>query len=380
MTQQPNLYAESVRAFLKPVVQYLDDPKVTEIMINGPEDVWVERKGRLHKTEARFTDQGLLAAARNMAQFVGRPLTEERARLDARLPDGSRIHIVLAPIARRGTTISIRKFSTNFLSAEQLIEGNSWTGECARFVAACVIARRNVIVSGGTGSGKTTLLNVLSTFIPEEERILTIEDSAELQLQQQHLVPLESRPADQYGKGAVTIQDLLHSALRLRPDRIIVGEVRGGECFDMLQALNTGHGGSMSTVHANSPIETLSRLESLTLLSGVELPLRAVRAQVAASIHVVVCCARYGDGSRRISHVSEVMPLDDRGDYRVRDLFVFTEAGRDAEGNLLGTLAPTGLIPTFLPKLIAAGFEDFTKDYFRPETYGYAPPPFFSKA
>ncbi|MBI2898424.1 MAG: CpaF family protein [Deltaproteobacteria bacterium] len=347
-------------------------------MINGPEDVWIERKGRLHKTDARFTEQGLLAAARNMAQFVGRTLTEERARLDARLPDGSRIHIVLAPVARRGTTISIRKFSTSFLTAEQLIESGSWTPECARFVAACVICKKNLIVAGGTGSGKTTLLNVLSTFIPDDERILTIEDSAELQLAQAHLVPFEARPADQYGKGAVTIQDLLHSALRLRPDRIIVGEVRGGECFDMLQALNTGHGGSMSTVHANSPVESLSRLESLTLLSGVDLPLRAVRAQVAAAIHVVVCCARYADGGRRISHVSEVLPLDDRGDYRVRDLFVFTETGRDAEGNVLGTLSPTGLQPTFLPKLLTGGFEDFTQAYFQPATYGYPPPPFFS--
>jgi pilus assembly protein CpaF len=372
------MYDESLRAFLKPVVGYLDDDRCTEVLINGPQDVWVEMGGRLYKTEAVFTEDGLNAAARNMAQFVGRPLTGERPRLDARLPDGSRIHVILAPIARCGTTISIRKFFPGGLTMNQLIEFGSITPEAARLIEACVLIEKNIVVSGGTGSGKTTLLNVVSQYIPNEERIITIEDSAELQLTQDHLVNLESRPPDERGKGAVTMRDLLHSSLRLRPDRIVIGEVRGGECFDLLQALNTGHGGSMTTTHANSPRETLTRLESLALLSGVELPLRAVRAQVAAAIDVVVCTSRFIDGTRKVTHVSEVLPLDDRGDYRVQDLFVYTQTGRDEEGRVEGYFAPTGVIPTFHRKLIADGFHDLDEHFFNPETYGMDPPPIFA--
>ncbi len=372
-----SLYAESLRAFLKPVVPYLDDPRCSEILINGPEDVWVEMGGRLYHTEARFTEDGLLAAARNMAQYVGRPLSDDRPRLDARLPDGSRIHVILPPIARCGTTISIRKFFPGGLSIDQLIEFGSITPEAARFLEASVLVSKNIVVAGGTGSGKTTLLNVLSQFIPNEERIITIEDSAELQLTQDHLVPLEARPPDERGHGAVTIRDLLHSSLRLRPDRIVIGEVRGGECFDLLQALNTGHGGSMTTTHANSPRETLTRLESLALLSGVELPLRAVRAQVAAAMDIIVCAGRFVDGSRKVTHISEAMPLDDRGDYRVQDLFVYTQTGRDEEGRVIGYLAPTGVLPSFHRKLIANGFDDLDEFFFDPETYGLPAPPVF---
>lgn len=371
------MYDESLRAFLKPVVGYLDDDRCSEILINGPEDVWIEMSGQLYKTDVIFSEDGLTAAARNMAQFVGRPLTEDRPRLDARLPDGSRIHVILPPVARAGTTISIRKFFPGGLNIDQLIEFGSITPEAADLIEACVLIAKNIVVAGGTGSGKTTLLNVISQFIPNEERIITIEDSAELQLTQDHLVPLESRPPDERGRGEVSIRDLLHSSLRLRPDRIVIGEVRGGECFDLLQALNTGHGGSMTTTHANSPRETLTRLESLALLSGVELPLRAVRAQVAAAIDMVVCCARFVDGSRKVTHISEVLPLDNRGDYQVQDLFVYTQTGRDEEGKVHGYLAPTGVVPSFHRKLIANGFTDLDTFFFDPSTYGLTPPPLF---
>ncbi len=241
-----------------------------------------------------------------------------------------------------------------------------------------VVGKKNVVVAGGTGSGKTTLLNVLSRCIPNEERILTIEDSAELQLTQDHLVPLETRPPDRHDKGEVSIRDLLHSSLRLRPDRIVIGEVRGGECFDLLQAMNTGHGGMLCTTHANSPIETLSRLESLALLADIGLPLTAVRAQVASAIDMVVCQARLRDGSRKVTAISEVLPLTRGGDYRVQDLFVFTQSAGARDAKVEGFLAPTGVVPTFQGKLAADGFDDMTEAFFKPETYGLPQPPYFT--
>jgi pilus assembly protein CpaF len=375
-----DVFSESLRAFLKPVVPYLDDPAVSEIMINGPRDIWIEKKGRLFRTQASFTEDGLLAAARNMAQYVGRPLSEEQPRLDARLPDGSRIHVLLPPMARCGTVISIRKFYPGGITVEELLRLGSLTREAARFLEVVVLTKKNIMVAGGTGSGKTTLLNALSSFIPNDERILTIEDSAELQLAQEHLVSLESRPPDRHGRNAVTIRDLLHSALRLRPDRIVIGEIRGGECFDMLQAMNTGHGGSLSTCHANSPPETLSRLESLALLADVGLPLRAVRAQVASAIDLVVCVNRLRDGSRRLTAISEVLPLDQKGDYRVQDLFVFTQTKTARTEKVQGYLSPTGVLPTFHGKIVADGFDDVTEMFFAPETYGYEPPRYFSRS
>lgn len=372
-----DIFLESLKAFLSPVWKYVEDDRISEILINGPNDIWVEMKGRLYKTKSTFTPEGLLAAARNMAQYVGRPLSDERPRLDARLPDGSRIHVVLPPIARCGTVVSIRKFFPGGLTIDQMIQFGSITPECARFIEACVLTKENIVVSGGTGSGKTTLLNVISQFIPNDERIITIEDSAELQLNQDHLVPLESRPPNDKGQGEVSMRDLLHSSLRLRPDRIVIGEVRGGEAFDLLQAMNTGHGGSMCTTHANTPKETLARLESLALLSGVELPLRAVRAQVAAAIHIVVSCARFADGTRKVTHVSEVLPLNEKGDYRVQDIFVFNQTMRDAEGKIHGYHTPTGIKPHIQRKLLANGFTDMTDDFFNPATYGVEPPAYF---
>ena len=359
-----SMFSESLRAFLRPVVPFLDDPEVSEILINGPKEVWVERRGRLHRTGIVFTEEGLLAAARNMAQYVGRPLTEERPRLDARLPDGSRIHVVLPPVARRGTTISIRKFFAEKLTAERLVKLGSVTKKVARLLEATVGLRLNIVVSGGSGSGKTSLLNVLTQFVASDERILTIEDSAELQLTQPHLVSFESRPADRQGKGQVDIGDLLQSALRLRPDRIIVGEVRGGECFHLLQAMNTGHGGTLTTAHANTPVDTLRRLESLCLLSGVELPLIAVRAQVASAVHLVVCCERFADGSRKVTHISEVLPLDERGEYRVQDLVAWQQTSRDADGRVRGQFVWQGRKPAFFARLSASGYGDLDESYF----------------
>ncbi|MGM0597947.1 MAG: CpaF family protein [Myxococcota bacterium] len=373
-----DIYKESLKAFLKPVQRYIEDDRISEILINGPDSVWVEMKGKLYKTKAKFTPSSLKAAARNMAQYVGRIVDDQHPRLDARLPDGSRIHVILPPIGRCGTVVSIRKFFPGGLTIEQMIEFGSISEEMADFIKGCVLVKENVVVSGGTGSGKTTLLNVLSSFIPNSERIITIEDSAELQLEQDHLVPLESRPPDEKGRYGVFMRDLLHSSLRLRPDRIIIGEVRGGEAFDMLQAMNTGHGGSMCTTHANTPKETLARLESLALLSGVELPLRAIRAQVAAAIHIVVSSSRFPDGSRKITHVSEVLPLNEKGDYRVQDIFVFNQTGIDKEGKVHGYHTPTGIIPNVQTKLLKNGFDEMKDEFFQPETYDLEPPKYFS--
>jgi pilus assembly protein CpaF len=372
-----SMYSESLRAFLKPVLVYLDDPSVTEIMINGPTDIWIERKGKVFKTDAFFSEEGLLGAARNMAQFVGRILSDERPRLDARLPDGSRIHVVIPPIARKGTTIAIRKFFKDKLTIDALIKYKSMTKEMARLIDAGIHTKLNMLVSGGTGSGKTTLLNIVSSLIPDDERILTIEDSAELQLNQSHLVPFESRPPDKFGKGGVDMGDLLTSALRLRPDRIVVGEVRGGEAFYLVQAMNTGHGGSLATCHANTPTDTLRRIESLCLMSGIELPMVAIRAQVASAINFVVCCERLHDGSRKTIALSEVLPLNEKGDYRTQDIFVFTPVTKDEDGHVIGYHSPTGIIPTFVAKARAYGFTDLDDSFFDPATYGVPPPPAF---
>jgi pilus assembly protein CpaF len=373
-----SMYSESLRAFLKPVLPYLDDPSVSEIMINGPTDIWIERKGKVSKVDATFTEEGLLGAARNMAQFVGRLLNDERPRLDARLPDGSRIHVVIPPIARKGTTISIRKFFKDKLTIDSLIKFKSMTAQMARLIDAGIHTKLNMLVSGGTGSGKTTLLNIVSSLIPDEERILTIEDSAELQLNQSHIVPFESRPPDKFGKGGVDMGDLLNSALRLRPDRIVVGEVRGGEAFFLVQAMNTGHGGSLATTHANTPTDTLRRIESLCLMAGIDLPMVAIRAQVASAINFIVCCERLHDGSRKTIALSEVLPLTEKGDYRTQDIFVFTPVTKDEDGHILGYHAPTGIVPNFVNRARAYGFTDLDESFFDPATYGVPPPPSFA--
>ncbi len=302
------------------MAECLADDEVSEIMINGHERVYVERGGRLVEIPNRFvSEQALRAAATNIAKSIGRILDEMHPRLDARLPDGSRVHVVIPPLSRIGTVVSIRKFKKDTLTIDKMLSFGSMDDATYRLLRAMVLMHKNVIVSGGTSSGKTSVLNALSSFIPEGERVLVIEDASELQLQQRHVVPFETRKADKNGQGEVTIRDLIHSALRLRPDRIVIGEIRGGEALDLLQALNTGYAGSMSTIHANSPLDCLRRLETCALLSGIEIPLSALRSQVASAIDAVVQTARLSDGSRKIVSIAEVLPLDG-GEYRVREL------------------------------------------------------------
>lgn len=350
-------FSITVRSFLEPILPYLDDPEVTEIMINSPEEIWIERSGKLEKTDSKFgSEDELRSAINNISQFVNRRIDDENPTMDARLPDGSRVHAILTPCARKGLCLDIRKFSAETLNMDKLVSFGSISPDAVEFLKGCVYGKMNIIVSGGTGSGKTSLLNAISSMVPNEERIITIEDSAELQLQQDHVLPLESRPPDKHGKGEVPIRELLKSSLRLRPDRIIVGEIRGGEALDLLQAMNTGHGGSMGTIHANTPVDSLSRLETLSLFSGVELPLKVIRAQVASAIHVVVQTARYHDGSRKISHISEILALDERGEYRSSDIFTFKQTDIKTNGKIVGTHRPTGEMPTFIDEIEHAGY------------------------
>ena len=333
--------------FFQPVCEYLEDDDVSEVMINGPGRIYIERRGILEETEARFlNEQALQAAVKNVARSVGRYFNAENPRLDARLPDGSRVHAVLPPLARCGTVVSIRKFRREKLTMPELVRFESVSEEGAALIEAIVKLHKNVIVSGPTSSGKTSVLNVLSSFINPLERILVIEDASELQLQQEHTVCFETRKPDEHGKGEVTIRDLVISSLRLRPDRLIIGEIRGGEALDMLQAMNTGHAGSMSTIHENSAIDCLSRIETCALLSGIDIPLSAIRNQVSSAIHVVVHTARLSDGTRKITNVAEVMPLQN-GEYAGRDLIRYVVESRDDKGKLKGRHCGTGVLPTF---------------------------------
>lgn len=342
--------------FLQPVAEHLADDDVSEILINGPERVYVERKGRLEEVPARFVSEpALKAAAANIAKSVGRILDEMHPRLDARLPDGSRVHAVIPPLSRLGTVIAIRKFKKDTLTIERMQAFGSVDERARRLIRALVLLHKNVIVSGATSSGKTSVLNALSSFIPDNERVLVIEDASELQLQQRHIVPFETRKADKNGQGEVTIRDLIHSALRLRPDRIVIGEIRGGEALDLLQALNTGHAGSMSTIHANSPLDALSRIETCALLSGIDIPLSALRAQVASAIGAVVHTARLSDGSRKVVSIAEILPLE-RGEYRVRELHRWKTASIAPDGTVCGGFE-AGEAPSFVEEARIAGIE-----------------------
>ncbi|MFH1018379.1 MAG: CpaF family protein [Pseudomonadota bacterium] len=319
----PDFFSEATAGFFRPIESFLSNPEITEVMVNGPSEVYVEQKGKILKTDARFDDEEqLMAAVRRVAQAVGRVVDEQNPTLDARLPDGSRVHVVLPPAARRGIYLSIRKFAKTMLNLKQLVDAHVLSVPMAKFLNLSVALAKNIIVSGGTSSGKTTLLNVISTLIPPDQRIIVIEDAGELQLQQEHILPMETRPGDVDGKGKLTMRDLLKSSLRMRPDRIVIGEVRGGEAFDLLQAMNTGHSGCMSTVHANTPGDALMRLETLGLMADVELPWRAMRSQVASAIDIVVQTSRLRDGSRKITYISEVIGLTDAGEYQVHDLFL----------------------------------------------------------
>jgi pilus assembly protein CpaF len=338
-----------------PIQPFLDDPDITEVMVNGPHDVYIERGGRIAKTSSRFMDDDhLMRIIQKIVAPLGRRIDESSPMVDARLPDGSRVNAIIPPVSVTGPCVTVRKFSRDPYTPEDLIGFGTLTEQVCELLRACVVGKLNIVVSGGTGSGKTTTLNAASSFIPIDERIVTIEDAAELQLQQPHVITLESRPANIEGKGEITIRMLVRNALRMRPDRIIVGEVRGGEALDMLQALNTGHQGSMTTAHTNSPRDCLSRLETMVLMAGIELPSRAIREQISAAIDLIVHQSRLRDGSRKVVQISEVQRME--GDIiTLQDLFVFKQEGLDNEGKVVGQHVSTGLRPLFVERLLEQG-------------------------
>ncbi|MBQ9087369.1 MAG: CpaF family protein [Lentisphaeria bacterium] len=339
--------------FLAPVKEFLEDDDVSEILINGPNQIYIEKRGKLQKTNAAFASEpALKAAASNIAKSVGRILNDDNPRLDARLPDGSRVHAVIPPLSRCGTVIAIRKFKKDTLSIEKMLSFGSLSDDAVLLIKALVGLHKNVIVSGGTSSGKTSVLNALSSFIGNDERVLVIEDASELQLQQEHIVCFETRKADKNGNGEVSIRDLIVSSLRLRPDRLVIGEIRGGEALDLLQALNTGHAGSMSTIHANTPLDCLFRMETCALLSGIEIPLTALRAQVASAIDAVVHTARLSDGSRKVIAISEVLPLKN-GEYQTQDLIAWKTNRITPEGKVEGEFVLKNR-PTFVEQAAIA--------------------------
>jgi len=340
-----------------PIQPLLDDPEVSEVMVNGPKKVYIEKKGQLIRTHVAFDDDAhVMQVIERIILPLGRHVDIDSPTVDARLPDGSRVNAVVRPVALDGPAITIRKFLKDKLTVQQLQSLGTITAGMAEFLRACVLARLNIVISGGTGSGKTTLLNILSGFIPENERIVTIEDAAELQLQQDHVLRLETKPRNVEGGGETTVRDLVRNSLRMRPDRIVVGECRGGEALDMLQAMNTGHDGSLTTLHANSPRDALSRLETLVLMAGVELPLKVVRQQVSAAVDLIVQQSRLKDGSRKVTAITEVAGME--GDTIVlTDIFKFEQTGVSVDGKVEGELKPTGIRPLFSPRLEASGYK-----------------------
>jgi len=357
-TEQDRLVGEMADEALGlgPLEHLLNDPTVSEIMVIDADTIYVERFGKLERSAARFTDdERVRAVIERIVTPLGRRIDESSPLVDARLPDGSRVNAIIKPLALKGSCVTIRKFPKSALDIERLYELSALTPAMGQFLTRSVIAKKNIVISGGTGSGKTTLLNVLSAFIPPGERIVTIEDSAELRLVQPHVVSLETRPPNMEGKGQYTIRDLVKNALRMRPDRIVVGECRGGEALDMLQAMNTGHDGSLTTTHANSPLEALARLETLCLMAGVELPSRAIREQIAASIQLIAQQTRLADGSRKVVAICEVCGLDKQGDFEVRKIYGFERSGTGPNGEVLGSFLPTGHLPSFLDELIVRG-------------------------
>ena len=352
---EEDIFNEAMR--LGPLEELLADESVTEIMVNGPEKVYIERGGKLVLSDCQFSDDAsVMAVIERIVAPLGRRIDESQPYVDARLADGSRVNAIIAPLALSGPTITIRKFAKKALTPEDFVRFGTWTPDAAKFMELCVRLRKNIIVAGGTGSGKTTLLNLLSGYIPENERIVTVEDAAELRLQQPHVVRLEARPPNIEGKGAVTIRDLVKNCLRMRPDRIIVGECRGGEALDMLQAMNTGHDGSLTTVHANSPRDVISRLETMVLMSGMELPSRAIREQIQSAVDIIIHESRMSDGSRKVTAISEVTGMEG-SQIVMQDIFAFNQTGIDANGKIVGRMKPTGAIPTWIDQVKARGIE-----------------------
>jgi pilus assembly protein CpaF len=350
---------------LGPLEVLLHDPEITEIMINSSRQIYVEQHGKLSLSPVTFeSNEQLMQVIDRIVSTIGRRVDESSPMVDARLKDGSRVNVIIPPLALRGPTVTIRKFAKEAFTVEDLVTFGSVTDDMVRYLRACVRGRLNVVVSGGTGSGKTTTLNVLSSFIPEDERIVTIEDAAELQLRQEHVVTLETRPANIEGRGRVSIRELVINSLRMRPDRIVVGECRGGEALDMLQAMNTGHDGSLTTLHANNPRECVGRLETLVLMAGAELPSRAIREQIGSAVNIIVQQSRLRDGSRKVVSITEVLGCDG-GEVQLREIFTFRQAGLDEDGKVIGAFTPTGAIPHFLEHLASEG-EQLPPEIFEP--------------
>jgi len=340
---------------LGPLEIYLADDTVSEIMVNSPTQVYVEREGKLMRVDKAFSSpQAVLGVIERIVAPLGRHIDESSPLVDARLADGSRVNAIIPPLALKGPCITIRKFKRDLLTSDNLIDFGTLTPQMAEFLDTCVKVRRNIVISGGTGSGKTTLLNILSGYIPERERIVTIEDAAELQLPQDHVVSLEARPSNIEGKGQITIRDLVRNSLRMRPDRIVIGECRGGEALDMLQAMNTGHDGSLTTLHANTPRDALSRLETMVLMSGMELPVRAIREQIANAVNLIIQQTRFADGTRKVTAISEVSGME-MDVITMQDIFTFKQEGFDEEGKVVGKFVATGFVPKFYDDLQRRG-------------------------
>jgi pilus assembly protein CpaF len=357
------LYEKTLRYLLQPVWSYIEDPAVSEIMVNGTDVVYVEKGGHMILADVRFPDEArLMAAVRNLAQYTEKRITGETNRFDSRLPDGSRVHVVLPPCSRNGIAISIRKFPKRKIDLDRLVEYGSLTPEAKEFLQIAVILDQNILVSGGTSSGKTSLLNAMAGAIPAHHRILVLEDSSELQIPQEHVLYFEARAADRHGRSAAGIRDLFHSTLRMRPDRIIIGEIRGGEALDLIQAMTSGHSGSMSTLHANNPRDALNRLETMAMMSGIEMPLFALRSQVASAIDLIVQTSRMPNGSRRITHISEVLPLSERGEYQVQDIFVFQTGGKAKDWIGSGSLRWSGVKPAFREDIWIHGLDNMVSE------------------
>ena len=353
------VFAETIFQFLDPVRKFLEDPSVSEVMINGPNQIYIERKGQLILTEAKFESrEALTAALRNMAQYVGKHVDELRPILEGRLPDGSRVEAVLPPAAPDGPHVAIRRFFQETLTVERLIGFDAMTEDAAQALHAFVASKLNILVAGGTGSGKTSIHNALSSFIPQGERVVVLEDSRELQLQRDHVVQLEARPPDPKGRHAITIRDLFKATLRMRPDRIVVGEIRGGEALDLIQAMTSGHGGCLSTLHATYPKDTLSRLETMAMMSDVEMPLLAMRIQLASAVNMIVQTARLQDGTRKITHITEVLDFDLQNEtYRTQDVFVRQYHGLGPKGEVKTTFVPSGVLPRALEAVNEHGLD-----------------------